>query len=100
MSQDSPQVQAIRARYKASLPDKAALFSSYLQRLLAQSPLTHSDYDDLHGELHKLAGSSGMYGYSDISELARGTMSLIADRQYDRLTEQLGQLRDLLLEHA
>lgn len=35
------------------------------------------DFSQLHGLLHKLAGSSGSYGFSDISQLCQQSMKII-----------------------
>lgn len=70
---ESPQVKALKERYKQSFVDKIELLNSQLLSL-------NQGADNLlviHENLHKLAGSSGMYGYSDISDLCRQTMESV-----------------------
>jgi len=98
MTQDSPQVQEIRARYKASLSDKARMINEYLTAFQENS--NDELLTQIRGELHKLAGSAGMYDYDDISSLARSGMVLIDEQSYDGLANQLQLLKDLLLQHA
>ena len=78
MSSDSPQIVAIRARYKASFSEKKQLIDEYVERL-SDEPTDKLVLSELHGELHKLAGSSGMYGYDDISRLCREIMQEIVN---------------------
>jgi len=53
MTQDSPQVQEIRARYKASLSDKAQMINEYLTAFQENS--NDELLTQIRGELHKLA---------------------------------------------
>jgi HPt (histidine-containing phosphotransfer) domain-containing protein len=68
---ESPQVKAIRQRYKASLKGKSDMVNDYLVLLIEPSGTSDDKLHNIYLELHKLAGSSGMYGYQDISDLAR-----------------------------
>lgn len=95
MSQDSPQIQAIKARYKASLPEKAELLMSLLKPAEVGENLVL-----LHEELHKFAGSSGMYSYDDISDLCRKAMRSIDQNNIEDLQKELRQLIELVEQQS
>ena len=57
------------------------------------------DFSQLHELLHKLAGSSGSYGFSDISQLCQQSMKLVGTETItdEQLLEQyLKELFSLL----
>lgn len=89
----SPQIQAIRERYKNSFPEKLTLVSGLVEALTELSPAA---MDDAHGALHKLAGSSGMYGYDDIATLCREAMVNVQRQERDELLVKLVELSALL----
>lgn len=93
----SPQIQAIRERYKISLPEKAELIAELLEEL-TQSNL--DAFANSHSALHKLAGSSGMYGYDDIAELCRNAMISAQQEDTQLLIQQLSELISMLEKHA
>lgn len=75
---DSPQILALKERYKNSFEEKVQALLGYLADVeRAGASLEH--VSEMRNFLHKLAGSSGMYGYSDISAASRNAM-LMADR--------------------
>jgi len=76
--QDSPQILALKERYKNSLEEKVQMLSDYLVAIESDEA-TLDEFSELRGFLHKLAGSSGMYGYNDISAASREAM-LVADQ--------------------
>ncbi|GAA6137196.1 hypothetical protein NBRC116583_09430 [Arenicella sp. 4NH20-0111] len=88
---DSPQIQEIKARYKASFPEKANMLSGFMRVVSTGGELTI-----LREELHKLAGSSGMYSYDDISSLCRKAMQSIDNDQLENLHNELSQLINLV----
>lgn len=93
----SPQIQAIRERYKISLPEKAELIAEQVEAL------TQADanaFEESHNALHKLAGSSGMYGYDDIAVLCRNAMLSAQKKDAQLLIQQLSELIALLETHA
>lgn len=93
--QDSPQVQAIQARYKASFNDKAAMLNDFLSQIqahLGDADLIARFSQELHEELHKLAGSLGMYGYDDFALLARDGMRHTKDNDIDAVQRSVQQL--------
>ena len=100
-TQESPQVAAIRARYQSSLKEKAEM-------LAAHSAVLDSSKDNnlgialeaLRDDLHKLAGSSGMYGYADISKVCRHAMSAIDEEKLEDLAQYLHEAQQLLKQHA
>ena len=99
MSNDSPQVAAIRARYKASFNEKKSLIYGYLQSLKDDDVDVESVYLDLHSELHKLAGSSGMYGYDDISEICRLIMKEISGECFHEVISNLEKLNEMFSQY-
>ncbi len=94
----SPQITAIRERYKASLPDKAVMIEEQIEIL--SSAGAARDLSATHEVLHKLAGSAGMYGYDDISALSRTAMACTVEKKIDLLLAQLAELKSLLEQHA
>jgi len=91
---DSPQILSIRERYKESLLEKAKLIEGLIHSL--GNPTTSRSIKAAHEELHKLAGSSGMYGYDQVSALCRTAMKSAADEETASLLEQLTELKSLL----
>lgn len=70
----SPAVQKLIAKYREALPER-------LQELREQG-LALNDAEALHAyerEVHKLAGSSGSYGFRDLSEALRDLDRLLRD---------------------
>lgn len=70
---DSPQILALKERYKSSFLEKIAEISECLDAVQAEQA-SREDVIKLRDLLHKLAGSSGMYGYDDISVASRSAM--------------------------
>jgi HPt (histidine-containing phosphotransfer) domain-containing protein len=93
----SPQIQAIRERYKTSLPEKAELIAEQVDAL---SQSNASAFDETHSALHKLAGSSGMYGYDDIAVICRSAMVSAQQKDTQLLIQQLSELIAMLEKHA
>lgn len=71
-SQESPAVQALHAKYRASLPDKAQALRAELSESADSNGL-----EALAGLLHRLAGSAGMYGFNDVAAQARVALQLV-----------------------
>lgn len=93
---ESPQVKALKERYKQSFMDKIELLNSQLVNL-------NQGVDNLveiHENLHKLAGSSGMYGYSDVSDLCRQTMGSCAGQNPGDVADGLSALIRLLEQNC
>lgn len=101
MTSESAQILAIRARYKKSLVEKAAIIEERTALIKNSSSQelaeTLAAYRD---ELHKLAGSSGMYGYQDICDLCRRAMSNIDASELTDMETRSSELHRLLLEYA
>ncbi len=91
MSTDSPQVQALKERYKESFQEKLTVVQSMLDDMGRME-----DFTSIREELHKLAGSSGMYGYSDISGACRSAIECIDDDHESGLAMFLSHLIGLL----
>ncbi len=88
---ESPQVLALQERYKASFPEKRRLILD-----LRNSFNNGGDIAEVKQELHKLAGSSGMYGYSNIASICREAMDSIDSEHQDKVNGFLDRLIDLL----
>jgi len=95
---ESPQIQALRLRYKASLADKIELIQQQIDTISTSSG-DASSIEEAHQVLHKLAGSSGMYGYDDINVLCRNVMSQLAGLEIDDSVKALNQIVELLEQH-
>jgi len=100
MKNESQRVAAIRARYKDSLVEKADQVAAHLNVLAENQDEWSEWFDPIHQDLHKLAGSSGMYGYSDISDLAQAAMRDLDARDVNALMQTLHELQDLLRRYA
>lgn len=94
---NTPEIQAIRDRYKKSLPEKAELIEEQRQSLVNSNV---NAYEQLHSLLHKLAGSSGMYGYDDIAALCRSAMVNAQNKDKTVLDQKLKELISMLIKHA
>lgn len=95
MSQDSLQILSIKNKYKASFPMKISLMIGVKESVLSGTP---ESLVNAHEELHKLAGSAGMYGYSDIASLCRLSMEQINKQSTTEVLTSLEQLISLLNE--
>ena len=93
----SPQIQAIRERYKRSFTEKIELITEHINALpQAEAGVMES----AHEMLHKLAGSSGMYGYDDIAALCRVAMLNAQQSKADVLIQNLSELKSALEAYA
>jgi len=99
MTSDSPQIAAIKLRYQQSFPEKAVVVAEHLEALLGDEN-TEIKVKDTRELLHKLAGSSGMYGYADISALCRSAMERADQGDNTALVNRLEHLRELLEQYA
>jgi HPt (histidine-containing phosphotransfer) domain-containing protein len=104
---NTDKLQLLKDQYKLSLMDKSVLISELLLMLSIEgsNAINNSDtgdkaYIETHQCLHRLAGSSGMYGYSDIAELSRAAMQSSQRNDAPLLVEQLNELRDLVEQYA
>ena len=95
---DSPQVQALKERYKASLPEKVELIREQIELVYAASASDES-IEEASQVLHKLAGSSGMYGYDDINVLCRAAMSSLGSKNTEESVDILQQVIELLEQY-
>lgn len=92
-------MQAIRTRYKASFTEKADTIAELID-LVSNDSVSESELFEVKEQLHKLAGSSGMYGYQDVCDRSRSGMVAIENDDLPSLTSDLEELRSLLLGHA
>ena len=91
-------IQQLKDDYKDSLLNKSEYLNSLIVAYSEQGDQTTSI--EIQEFLHKLAGSSGMYGYQNISELARNTMQQLDLDDHAGISQQLIDLQKLLQQHA
>lgn len=90
--------EALMVRYVQSIPEKI----SEIERLTALQyrqvvrDKTSADCLALRNYIHKLAGSGGAYGFSDITNTARASLKVLDQDQYE-LTELQAKINDLIL---
>lgn len=72
MREDSPQIQQLKERYRQSFPEKLEIIQKARSGVVDDNELTFA-----REELHKLAGSSGMYGYPDLAANCRSAMEIL-----------------------
>ena len=104
---NTDKIQKLRDRYKSSLVDKSVVISDLLLMISTDgsNPIDGVGAIDkacieIHQYLHKLAGSSGMYGYPEIAQLSRAAMHSSQVKDAQLLVEQLNKLRDLVQQCA
>ena len=61
MNTESQQIQRLRERFKSSMPEKANLLTQHLHVLLDHEEPIPEAYEAIKEDVHKLAGSLGMY---------------------------------------
>lgn len=98
MTSDSPQIAEIKLRYQQSFSEKTEIISEHLDALLGDD--TQISLGDTREMLHKLAGSSGMYGYADISAVCRSAMERADQGDSSALANRLEHLKELLEQYA
>ena len=97
---NSTNINAIQARYKASLGEKKMLIDNYRSRLFDTTSSLSELYEEVHADLHKLAGSLGMYGYDDLALQARLAMESALTGNKQELDESLVKLSLLFAEYS
>lgn len=103
MKTDSPKIEEIQLRYKRSLIEKAQSFEQQLSKIVKTQhdpQKNEQNIRDVHGMLHKLAGSAGMYGYTEISDDSRSALDVCNTKDIDDLKIRLQRICDLLRESA
>jgi len=100
MNSESSQIKTLKDRYKSSLSQKADIVSGHLHSLLDMDSPNESTLKTIRDDLHKFAGSSGMYGYDDVAETAREAMATIDELNEVQLHHKLIALRNLLRNHS
>lgn len=100
MSSESQSIQTLLSRYKRSMPEKAEIVSKHLDMLFDNDGVSSEVMDEIRENLHKLAGSSGMYGYDDLAEITRNAMQTADKRNVTGLQQELMVIRNLLRQYA
>lgn len=101
------QIQKLKENYRDSFFDKKSQIDEFIELIMGgQHKLENTDeviFDGVHEYMHKLAGSSGMYEYPDIAELACLVMSLTNKHHgkpvKNKITALLQQLSNLLEQY-
>ena len=108
---DAVQVQLARLRrkYGLALPDKVSAIDTAFAPLL-QGPWSEDVANAAYRPIHSLAGSSGTYGFPEISSLARSIEALIKGSldsrttlpgpQCARIADLMARMRELAAEAA
>lgn len=100
MSQaDSPQIKALKERYRASFPEKIEILRQQCETI-ADGQICSKQRLQVNEELHKLAGSSGMYGYHEINTSCREIMAEIDVSDAATLVPKITGLMLLLEQHS
>jgi len=95
MTATSPQMEALHARYARSLASKhAALLDAWRAFAAAKD---EASARELHGLIHRLAGSAPTYGYASLGTLARTADHAFAHGGHD-LAERLEAPIEALLD--
>ncbi len=94
----------MREAYRSGLAEKSVKIK-LLSKVLAESDVELEDtLESIYEYLHKLAGSSAMYGYDDIALLCQNLMRNVHHlptlSQLGVVLNQLEQLQNLLEQHA
>ena len=92
---DSVGIDAIKKRYRNSLPDKAEELTQCMIALTVEQSSDH-DLQAAHAFLHRFAGSSGMYGYDELSVQCQLAIEAIQESDRAKVLAQLQQLKQLL----
>ena len=93
-------INEIKARYKSSFVDKKKIIDEFLSELDRSSGSATILYQKIHSDLHKLAGSLGMYGYDDMAVNARMGMEFADNEDKQSLEGSLKKLSVMLLENS
>jgi len=99
MPQNSPQIQAIIDRYKASFVEKKQMIDEHGESIESNNT-DEQNLEIIHGDLHKLAGSAGMYEFDDIAKFARDGMANIRQSEFDKLLINIKKISQLLEEYS
>ena len=96
---ESPQIKALKQRYRASFPEKIELLRQQLDAV-TDGNISPQQRLQVNEVLHKLAGSSGMYEYEDINVSCREIMADIDVIDAADLAHQIAELMLLLERHS
>jgi len=100
MKPESPKITDIRERFKSSLLEKAEVFGQYLDNIVESDETNAELLNELREDLHKLAGSTGMYGYDDLAKMSREAMDLIDSSDEFGAEQKVLAIHNLLKKHA
>lgn len=70
-------IEELRMRYRASSGDKKALLLALSDAYQGGQREQSQRHAELQGALHKLAGSSGMYGYTELHSAASKALRIL-----------------------
>lgn len=91
LNDDDAEMQELVKEFISSLSDRLSELSHYLN---------NQSWDDLAAKSHKLKGSAGMYGFSEIAgaaaeleKAAKTNDRLLAEARVERVTDLIGRVR-------
>lgn len=103
------QLAKLRKKYGLALPDKVSGIEKSLAPLRSGS-LEEEPWNAAYRAVHSLAGSSGTYGYPEISSVARAAEAILkqglesraplSDAQRGQIDDLLARLRELAADAA
>ena len=82
-------IDAIKLRYKASFNEKKMMIDGFRQELFETTGELSGLFEKIYSDLHKLAGSLGMYGYEELALQARSGMKQAQIQDKKGLDESL-----------
>lgn len=91
----STSIEAIKDRYRHSLPDKANELRALIKKL-KRDPVAEQALVNAEAFLHRLAGSSGMYGYDAICECSQSSLGMLQQGQLAAAALAMQELTELL----
>lgn len=99
-NQESEKIVQLRRKYQRSLGDKLAQLDQLWPRGESRPESVLGNDSDFFMFVHRLAGSSGMYGYENLSSTSRQVLNQLEQHQVDELPVTVSKLRGLLKQLA
>lgn len=94
---DTPEFQALRHEYLQGAAQRTEHLKEQAEALRQGRPI---DLKELRQEIHKLRGSGGFYGFTELSNAAaraEDTIILVLDEELERDDQQIAALVDGLV---
>lgn len=94
--QESEKIVQLRRKYQRSLSDKLAELNQLWPPGESRPEGVLGNGSEFFMYVHRLAGSSGMYGYENLSSTSRQVLNQLERHQVDELPVTVSKLRGLL----